>query len=122
MEFSFINLVNIIIGLGIFNVWIIRFNKKTSFRGGDALNLKEEFQVYGLPTWFMYTVGFLKLLFALLIILGIWYTTISIYAVYGMSILMIGAIIMHYRVNDPLKKYVPALSLLILLLTLIINY
>ena len=121
MEFSIINLVNIIIALGIFNVWIIRFNKKTDFRGGDALNLKEEFKVYGLPTWFMYLIGVLKLSFALILILGIWFKSISIYAIYGMTILMMGAILMHLKVNDPFKKYVPALSILILLATLIIN-
>ena len=122
MEFSIINLINIIIALGIFNVWIIRFNKKTNFRGGNALNLKEEFKVYGLPKWFMYLIGFLKLSFALILILGIWFKSISIYAIYGMTILMIGAILMHLKVNDPFKKYVPALSILILLATLIINY
>ena len=122
MEFSIINLVNIIIALGIFNVWIIRFNKKTDFRGGDALNLKEEFKVYGLPTWFMYLIGVLKLSFALILILGIWFKSISIYAIYGMTTLMIGAILMHLKVNDPFKKYVPALSILILLATLIINF
>ena len=121
MEFSIINLVNIIIALGIFNVWVIRFNKKTDFRGGNALNLKEEFKVYGLPTWFMYLIGFLKLSFALILILGIWFKSISIYAIYGMTFLMIGAILMHLKVNDPFKKYVPALSILILLATLIIN-
>ena len=122
MEFSVINLINIIIALGIFNVWIIRFNKKTDFRGGNALNLKEEFKVYGLPKWFMYLIGFLKLSFALILILGIWFKSISIYAIYGMTILMIGAILMHLKVNDPFKKYVPALGILILLATLIINY
>ena len=122
MEFSIINLINIIIAIGIFNVWIIRFNKKTDFRGGNALNLKEEFKVYGLPKWFMYLIGFLKLSFALILILGIWFKSISIYAIYGMTILMIGAILMHLKVNDPFKKYVPALSILILLATLIINY
>ena len=121
MEFSIINLINTIIALGIFNVWVIRFNKKTDFRGGDALNLKEEFKVYGLPKWFMYLIGFLKLSFALILILGIWFKSISIYATYGMTILMIGAILMHLKVNDPFKKYVPALSILILLATLIIN-
>ena len=41
----------VIAALGIFNVWIIRFGKATNWRGGDAKNLKDEFQVYGLPGW-----------------------------------------------------------------------
>ena len=35
-------------GLWILNVWILRFNKETEFRGGDAKNMLEEFQTYGI--------------------------------------------------------------------------
>jgi len=42
-------ILNLIISLGIFNVWIIRYNQKTDWRGGFAKYLKEEFEVYGLP-------------------------------------------------------------------------
>jgi len=38
----------IIVPLGIFNVWLLRIGKTTSYRGGDARTLKEEFAVYGL--------------------------------------------------------------------------
>ena len=33
-------LVNLIVALTLLNVWLIRFNKKTKFRGGDS-NLSE---------------------------------------------------------------------------------
>ena len=52
---------NLIIALGIINVWLVRFQQETQWRGGEAKSLKEEFQVYGLPIWFMYIVGFMKI-------------------------------------------------------------
>ena len=119
---EYINLIiNLIIAFGILNVWIIRFNKKTPYRGGNAENLKEEFKVYGLPEWFLYSVGFLKIFLAILLILGIWQNQLNIYSAIIMSILMIGAILMHFKVNDPLKKSLPAFSILILLITIIFN-
>ena len=66
-----ITIIQIIIALGIFNVWILRNGKPTGWRGGNAQNMKEEFSVYGLPGWFVWVVGFLKLLFAILLISSI---------------------------------------------------
>ena len=43
---SFVILCQVIIALGIFNVWIIRYGKETSWRGGDAINMQEEFSAY----------------------------------------------------------------------------
>ena len=44
-------------GLWILNVWILRFNKETEFRGGDAKNMLEEFQTYGISPPLMYLIG-----------------------------------------------------------------
>ena len=54
-------ILQLIISVGLINVWLFRFNKVTEYRGGGANNMKEEFQAYGLPIWLMYVVGFLKL-------------------------------------------------------------
>lgn len=106
--------IQIIIAVGIFNVWLFRFGKPTEFRGGDANSLKEEFQVYGLPVWFMYLVGTLKILLAILLIVGIWVPYLVSPAAIGMAILMVGAIAMHIKVKDSLKKSTPATVMLIL--------
>ena len=45
-----------IIALGLLNVWLIRYKRKTDFRGGGALTLKEEFAAYGMMSKF--SVGF----------------------------------------------------------------
>jgi uncharacterized membrane protein YphA (DoxX/SURF4 family) len=106
--------IQVIIALGIYNVWLLRFGKATDWRGGTAKNMKGEFEVYGLPSWFMGLVGFLKLLLATLLIVGIWYQPAVRPAALGMAALMLGAIAMHVKVNDPLKRSVPAFTMLVL--------
>tara|TARA_B000000475_G_C15786210_1_gene361561 strand:+ start:257 stop:622 length:366 start_codon:yes stop_codon:yes gene_type:complete len=112
-------LINLIIALTLLNVWLLRFNKKTIYRGGDANSMKEEFSVYGLPLWFMYFIGFSKIILASLLIIGIWIYQINFYSYIILSILMIGAILMHFKVKDPIIKTVPAISVLTLLLALL---
>jgi hypothetical protein len=114
-------IINLIIALTLLNVWLIRFNKNTPFRGGEANSMTQEFSVYGLPSWFMYLIGFLKIMFAILLIIGIWITELNFYSYISLSILMIGAIIMHLKVKDPIIKSVPALSILTLLLAILGN-
>ena len=107
-------IIQIVIALGIFNVWLLRFGQPTGWRGGAAVNMKEEFQVYGLPEWSVQVIGFLKLLFAACLIAGIWYPALTRPAAIGIAILMLGAVAMHIKVKDPLKKSLPALTMLIL--------
>lgn len=106
----------IIIALGIFNVWVLRYGKETYWRGGAAKNMKEEFEAYGLPFGFMITIGLLKIMLALLLIVGIWVPAITRFAAIGLVILMSGAVGMHLKINDPIKKSLPAISMLALCL------
>ena len=107
-------IAQIIIALGIFNVWLLRYNKSTGWRGGDAGNMKDEFATYGLPGWSVNVIGFLKVLLAVLLIIGIWVPMLVVPSAIGMALLMLGAITMHIKVNDSLKKSLPALSMLLL--------
>jgi len=111
--------VQLIIAISIFNVWILRFEKPTSWRGGVAKSMKEEFKVYGLPDWFMKLIGALKLILATLLIAGIWLPSLVTPAALGMAILMLGAIVMHFKVKDVPLKSLPAFSFLVLSLILI---
>ena len=54
-----------IVSISILNVWLLRKNSASQWRGGDATTIIEEFKVYGLPTWLCYVVGALKVLFAI---------------------------------------------------------
>jgi hypothetical protein len=104
----------LVIGLGILNVWLLRFGKATSWRGGNAANMREEFEVYGLPGWALAVVGTLKVLLALALIASIWYTGLMRFAAGGLAVLMLGAIAMHLKVRDPLNKSLPAFAVLVL--------
>jgi len=104
----------VIVALGIFNVWLVRFGRATSFRGGNARSLKEEFQVYGLPGWSVAVIGFLKVLCATLLVAGIWLPALTRPAAGGLAVLMVGAVAMHFKVKDPLQKSLPALGMLAL--------
>lgn len=111
----------VIIFISIINVWFFRFNKKTLFRGGDASSMKAEFAAYGLSETMMYLVGALKVLSALGLLLSIWAPQLAIPAAAIMAILMLGAIFMHFKINDPLSKSLPAFIFLLLSL-LILSY
>ena len=111
-----VKVVQVVIGLGILNVWLLRSGKPTEWRGGRAKTMQEEFEVYGLPGWMVGVVGFLKVLCAVLLIAGVWYPVVVQPAALGLAALMLVAVLMHVKVRDPLKKSLPALTLLVLCL------
>ena len=108
-------ILQLIISVGLINVWLFRFNKVTEYRGGGANNMKEEFQAYGLPIWLMYVVGFLKIAIAIMLIVSIWIKELLEYNIWLLSVLMFGAVLMHLKVKDPIKKSYPALSILFMI-------
>ena len=106
-------LLKAIIFVTIINVWFFRFNKQTPYRGGGAKSMKEEFEVYGISKTSMYLVGVIKVALATAILISIWYPQLSIPTAAGMAIFMLGAIVMHFKANDPTIRSFPALTLLI---------
>tara|TARA_B100000900_G_C20120449_1_gene529712 strand:- start:105 stop:467 length:363 start_codon:yes stop_codon:yes gene_type:complete len=111
--------IQIIIALSIYNVWIIRPKKSTIWRAGNAKNMTEEFETYGLSNWFMKLVGASKIALATLLLAGIFENDLVIIGATGIAILMICAIAMHLKVKDELKKSFPAFTFLVLSLLLI---
>lgn len=111
--------IKIFIFLSIMNVWFVRFNQSTSWRGGEASNMKEEFKSYGLSVNTMYVVGTLKVLSAILLLVSIWVPKLTLPAAALMAVLMAGAVSMHVKINDPLRRSIPAFSFLVLSLVLI---
>jgi len=76
--------------------------------------MQEEFAVYGLSSSVMYVIGALKILFATLLLIGLFYTQLVRPAALGLAILMLGAVTMHIKVKDPIEKLIPAVTLLLL--------
>lgn len=113
-------LLQVVVGLGILNVWLIRSNWSTAYRGGDAKNLKEEFATYGLPVWFFYLVGVLKISCALALLAGIWFHALVIPGAAGLAILMAGAFTMHLKVKDPFRKAWPSLAMLAMSVAIVV--
>ncbi|MCK0189190.1 DoxX family protein [Arenibacter sp. F20364] len=104
----------IIIFLSILNVWFLRFNKPTPWRGGESKSMKEEFETYGLSHTIMYIVGTIKVGLAILLVVSIWLKDLSTPAAGAMGIFMLGAIAMHFKADDPNIKSFPALILFLL--------
>lgn len=111
---TIILVAQVVVALAILNVWVLRAQKATAWRGGNATNLREEFAVYGLPAWFMRVVGALKISFAALLVAGIWIPALTKPAAFGLGILMLGAVVMHFKVGDPIQKALPAFTMLVL--------
>ena len=108
-----------VVGLGILNVWLLRGNRATAYRGGDAVNMVEEFKVYGLLKSFMYAIGTLKVIIALALIAGTWMPQWVMPAAVGLALLMAGAVLMHVKVKDTFKKTSPSIGVLLLCLLII---
>lgn len=105
--------LQVVVALGLLNVWLLRYGKSTAYRGGAARTMREEFAVYGLPEWSMWVVGALKVGVALCLIAGVWVHALVLPAALLLCVLMVGALAMHSKVGDPLRKSLPALGMLV---------
>jgi uncharacterized membrane protein YphA (DoxX/SURF4 family) len=106
------SILQVIVGLGLLNVWLLRRGSTTAYRGGEAKNLKEEFATYGLPASMFYIVGGLKIICGVLLLVGLWYQPVVLPAAAVVVVLMFGAVVMHNKVGDAGVKFVPATLML----------
>ncbi len=104
----------VIIALGLLNVWVLRFNKATPYRGGIAKTMREEFAEYDLPAWSCYVIGFLKITASLLLLAGVNFPVLTLPSAAFILFLMLAAFTMHIIIHDPILKALPAFSLLAL--------
>ena len=102
------NLLPAAVSLVVLNVWFFRFNQSTIYRGGEASNMIEEFAVYGLNQTVVYVIGGLKTLAVLGLLIGFFKEKIIIPSSGLMALLMLGAMFMHFKVEDEAIKYLPA--------------
>ena len=107
------------ISLIVLNVWFFRFNTFTIYRGGNATNMIEEFAVYGFSETVVYIIGGLKILAAFGFFFGFFFEKTILPSVSLMGTLMLGAIIMHFKINDEAIKFLPAGLLFISSLTVL---
>ena len=112
--------LKLIVSLSILNVWLIQQKKPTKWRGGNAKTITEEFEVYGLSKSFCYVIGFLKVSLALILLASIQFEALTLIGSLGLTTLLLGSIIMHFRVKDELYKSFPAF--LFIVMNLVIAY
>jgi hypothetical protein len=112
--------LKIIVGISILNVWLLQKNKVTKWRGGEAQTIFEEFEVYGFSKQFCYVIGFLKVSLALLLLASIQFQVLALVGSLGLAILLLGSILMHFKIKDPLYKSFPAF--LFFVMNLLIAY
>ena len=89
-----------------------RSGKNTPYRGGNATNLLDEFEVYGLEDYFL-IIGIVKVSLAIILLLSLYFNKLRFFASSGIAIMMIVAIYMHISVGDDLIKSMPASILLV---------
>ena len=120
MPFSVSVVLQVVMALGLLNVWLVRTGSATPYRGGDARSLQEEFAAYGLPDFFFYLVGLLKVGSAIMLIAGIWIDGLVLPAAALVAVLMVGAVVMHIKVKDPAIKSLPAFLMLVMSVSLLV--
>ena len=105
-------ILSVIVGLTVINVWLFRSGEATSYRGGNASSLIEEFEVYGLSDYFL-TIGIIKVGLAILLILSLYFKKLRLISASGIALMMIVAVFMHFSVGDELIKSMPASVMLV---------
>ena len=113
------SVLQIIAGLGLLNVWLVRAASATAYRGGAAKTIKEEFAAYGLPNAAMYVVGALKIAAGVILIAGLWMPLPVTIAAGVVAVLMVGALAMHLKVGDQPVKFLPAALMLAMCIAIV---
>lgn len=97
----------LIVAISVLIVWVFRYD-----------NIVIEFKQYGYSELLRNFVGVAKTSTSTLLILGLWYNEITIYASLSMVFFMFFAQLSHIKAKNPFIKFIP--SLLFLLMSLFI--
>jgi len=110
--------LKVIVSFSILNVWLVQPKKPTKWRGGNAKTIVEEFEVYGLSKSLHYVIGSLKVGLALLLLASIQFESLTLIGSLGLAILLLGSVIMHFKIKDPMYKSFPAFLFILMNLTI----
>jgi hypothetical protein len=114
-------ILQLLIGVSILYVWLIRSRQPSKFRVGNANTLREEVNQVGLPNWSFNVIKITKPFFAFFLLLGLMYKPLTFPCASLISIFMIGALWMHLQAKDNFYKMIPALTLLFFCAIIILN-
>jgi tellurite resistance protein TehA-like permease len=91
------------LAISVYYVWIFRYH-----------NVLSEFSQFGYSDLFRNFVGAAKISLSALLIMGVFYDGVTLFAALGMAVFMLGAQVTHLRVKNPLKQRIPSLILLLI--------
>ena len=112
-------LLIIVVATAVLSAWTWRLNIPTIYRGGDAINMIEEFQAYGLNQTTMVVVGIFKVTCAIILLIGLKVRRFVTPAAFIMGIFMIAAVYFHISISDPLVPTLPSAIMLLSCATII---
>ena len=104
--------LTLIVSLGILNVWILRRDQPSAYRGRSAQTLREEFAAYGLPAWVFPVIGAIKVVLAMALLLSLWLAPLARPSAMALALIMLVAFAMHLKVKDAAIKSAPSLAVL----------
>ena len=107
-------LLSLLISVTVISAWTIRFKMSSIFRGGEAENMIEEFELYGLDSSIMIVVGIAKVILSILLLLGAFkFQSLLKPSAGGIAIFMIGAVYFHFNSGDGVVQTIPSASIVI---------
>jgi DoxX-like family len=96
-------IAQVLIAASVLFVWIVRLE-----------NVEREFVEYGIPPLLRNAVGAAKISLATLLLAGLRYPDLTFISAMLMALLMLCALIAHWRVRHAWRRSVPALLLMLL--------
>ena len=112
IDFTLSDMLQLIIGMSIMFIWIVRTTTASAYRVGNAQTLSQEFAEAGFTEGVYQVMRILKPIFAFLLVIGIVYEPFFIPCMTFTTLAMIGAVYAHVKVRDNIKKMIPAITLL----------
>ena len=110
----------LVVSIAVLSAWTWRLNMPSLYRGGEALNMIEEFQAYGLNQTTMVVVGIFKVTCAIILLIGLKVRRFVTPAAFIMGLFMIAAVYFHISISDPLVPTLPSAIMLISCATIIV--
>ena len=116
---SLLRILIVLVAITVLSAWTYRLDLETVYRGGDAKNMIEEFQAYGLSQTTMVIVGVFKVILALMLLLGLKFKKLIVPAAAGMALFMTAAVYFHFSISDPIIPTAPSLAMLLSCISII---
>lgn len=116
---AILKILIIIVSVTVITAWTYNINLDTTFRGGDATNMIEEFEAYGLNQTTMVVVGIFKVSCAIMLLFGLKYRKLILPSAGVMALFMIAAVYFHLSISDPIIPTAPSLLMLASCLSII---